>query len=209
MFRALVEEDKLFYRIQWSRLSPEVDENFLGRQEEALSRTFCSAFHDVWSVIPAPDRITILNYWAADEQLFRATRQEPFIELPPRPLVEIVDDLPTFTAECVWCGFDLRFPVLLIMKCSHRLPYEIAHVLAQVYNITTAKSGELYTKMVDKPMDRWQKRHPDAAPDVSDQRLFRLEAEHDRKYGEVIAEIVRRWGVTPPKEEGSVPRRYY
>jgi hypothetical protein len=151
---------------------------------------------------------TILNYWAANEQLFRATRQEPFTKLPPRPLVEIVDDLPTLTAECVWCGCDLRFPLFLVEKCPHRLPYEIAHVLAQVYSIETDESN-LYAKMVDKPMDRWEKRHPDANPDKYDKKLIRLEEAHDRKYDLGIAAIVRRWGVAPPREEGSLQRRYY
>jgi hypothetical protein len=67
----------------------------------------------------------------------------------------------------------------------------------------------LYAKMVDKPMDRWEKRHPDANPDKYDKKLIRLEEAHDRKYDLGIAAIVRRWGVAPPREEGSLQRRYY
>src|SRR5262249_39740238 len=125
----------------------------------AIGQSFREAFVNVWSRIPAAERCELLHYWSRQPMFLRSG--EPFILAKIKPLIQILDNsAPLAAAGCQRGGLELNFHAWLAREHPDELVVEIARALAQVSRLADSSFWATFLKEVDRPMDRWEARHP-------------------------------------------------
>src|ERR1700722_3123625 len=158
----------------------------------AAEKVFISVFNETWNRLSQHVRHCLLRYW--HDLAWRAS-------LHPRPRIQIVDGdwSPTCYAVAKG-GYELNFPLALIVDHADRLCYEIARTLAMVFRLAPGAHGELVMSMVEKPLDQWEKQHGAPAPK---RKQDALEKKYVKVFEEQVALQVRAWGIDGPPRVGT------
>jgi hypothetical protein len=200
-FRALVEQDDLYFRAAtpvehrfWSWL-PVAN---IGARTGRAMELFRESFTKVWTAIPMLDRHGLLDYWSRPDPGWLTPSFPP---LPHRPLVQIVEGAldPEFDMCCRF-GYQLCFPVSVILIDPSQLPLTIADVLGQIHLLASEIYSQLYCEYALDPLDEWEsKMGPGVSHEESYQKLEKLEEKFAVQYSAALARELRRWGFDSAK----------
>jgi hypothetical protein len=168
------------------------------RDLQLIGERFRAAFTRAWDTIPEQDRWLLLRYWHDRPDTGRP------VGAGPRPEIRVLDKVSCAPPPpaCDRLGHRLTFDAAAAVEQPDRLPLRIAHTLAQVYLLASRKHWGLYLKMVEEPMERWERRQGKKADDAARERkLDLLEAAHRRAYEAELEQRLRAWGFDGPVPE--------
>jgi hypothetical protein len=173
------------------------------RDLQLIGEHFRAAFARAWDTIPEQERRTLLRFWHDRPDTGRP------VGAGPRPEIRVLDRVSCASPPpaCDRLGHRLTFAVAPADAPADRLPLLIAHALARVHMFATRRHWDVYLKMVETPMELWEKRQGKKADDAARERkLDLLEAAHRKAYEAELQQRLRAWGFDSPVPEDPVAR---
>jgi hypothetical protein len=158
---------------------------------EAFRQSFC----DLWERIPELDRQRLLEYWRGPNYPF--TSSDRYGEPHPKPWIRLVEgdvSSPSFRS-CDMFGYQLDFPVSLVLGQPQHLYRQIARALAEVFLFVNRRHWKLMNDLVDTPYERWEREKGSRATEAACEKKWdELLAEYTRASDAEAAKILDGWG---------------
>ncbi len=195
-----------------------------------VQKVFPGAFAKVWSRIPLEDRREMLLYWRRDLRPQSQPQSTP--QQAHFPLVEVIDVGSASPPEPAFEHSQTRFqiPGPLVTGETALLKNAIARLMAESHLYATGKRQDLWDRLVEEPMQRWEAQHgfsmdgeaPNASPPAAgpgpnysqedaealDELDAAQEAEFERVKGLYAPEherevnaVLRAWGLPEPSND--------
>jgi hypothetical protein len=209
-FQRLVRDDELYFRVlarpaeAW--MTPEQTKARTA-QARAAADVFRGAFADVWGHVVPPDRQALHDFWRTAPR-WASYAQSHLASAYPRPLIQIVGPDPAGPVPRIFAVWhELTFPFDLVVQRADRLPAEIAHKLAETHRFATGRFWEVGNRMVDDPMERWERRQGKQLTEAAAAAKWRqLVKAYLPVHKADIAQILERWGLAPRQRSSRRPR---
>ena len=201
-YAALAEEEGLFVHIPAVLTipgSPGRPSGGLGARGRSVVETFQQSFCDLWDRIPELDRQRLFEYWRNPQDPY--TFSNRYGVPHPKPWIRLVEgdvSSPSFRS-CDMCGYQLDFPISLVLGQPQHLYRQIARTLAQVFLFVNRRHWKLMNDLVETPYERWEHEKGSRATEAAcDKKWDALLAEYTRACEPELAQILHGWGGETP-----------